>query len=308
MKKILYLNHKPSQCGVYDFGQSTGEVLPASQKFQFIYAEVSSAAEAHAEVVKHEPQAILLNWHPSTMPWLRDAVASAWCRPIGTSCHDACYPAITHAHLHLDPTFPECWEHFRIGRLIPKYEAPDQPPHEVPVIGSFGFGFGHKGFHRLVGLVNQEFDSAVIRLHMAAATFGDTEGGSARQLADLCRVTCKPGITLEVTHDYMSRPELLDWLAGNTVNCFLYDTMYATRGIASVADLALAVRRPIAISQSWGFRHMTVAKDLISIEASSLRDIIARGNEPLKQFQEAWTDLNLIRDYERVAEFLTRAS
>lgn len=306
MKTILYLNHSEQRCGVYQLGAAAGKALQSSQVFRFIYSEVNSAADAHAAVLDHLPDAILYNWHPSTMAWLCDEVVTRFARPVGVACHDTPYPRIAHAHMHLDPTFPECWEHFRIRRLVPEFRPPEtDKTSTVPVIGSFGFGFCNKGFSRLVEQVNQEFDKAVIRLHIPAASFGDADGGHARAIVTHCRALCKAGIEIQASHEFLEADELLDWLAGNSINCFFYDVMYG-RGISSAADLALAVRRPIAISQSWMFRHMMRAADQISIEASTIRAIMARGDEPLRAFREEWREANVVADYERVAAFLTR--
>lgn len=305
MRPILFLNHKAERCGVYQLGASTAEVLTASEKFRFEYAEVTTLAEAQAAVQQYLPDAMLCNWHPATMPWLCDHAVACFARPVGVMCHDSPYPGIAHAHLHLDPTFPECWEHFRIGRLVPEFTNPTPAVHETPVIGSFGFGFGNKGFARLVERVNHEFDHAVIRFHIPPASYGDPVADSARAIADHCRQLCKSSITLEASHEFLSRPELLAWLSHNTLNCFLYDVMYG-RGVSSVIDLALAAGPPIAITQSWMFRHLMPIRDLISVEETSLRSIIDRGDEPLRSFRTQWSPANLIRDYERVAAFLTR--
>lgn len=305
MKTILYLNHQERQCGVYQLGKATGDALQGSQQYRFVYAEVASLAQAHEALTDCLPDALICNWHPSTMPWLNDDAVASFRRPVGTACHDQPFPRISHAHLHLDPTFPECWEHFRIRRLVPQFPAPQPVPSDVPVIGSFGFGFGNKGFERLATQVNQEFDAAVIRLQISHASYGDPHGTAARDIVERCRQLCKPGVTVEAGHDFLTRDELLHWLAGNSINCFFYDVMYG-RGISSATDLALAVGRPIAISQSWMFRHLMRAADQISIEASTIRDILQRGDEPLRQFRDDWCEANVIADYERVAAFLTR--
>ena len=306
MKTILYLNHQEVRCGVYQLGAATGEALQKSLVYRFVYVEVANSTHAYEAIDACQPAAIICNWHPSTMGWLCNNVVKKFSRPIGVTCHDVPYPHIAHAHLHLDPTFPECWERFRVRRLVPEFTPPLMDHGlEQPVIGSFGFGFGNKGFERLVQRVNAEFTAATVRLHIAGASFGDPNGTSARAVAERCLRMCKPGISLVASHEFMTRVELLNWLACNSINCFFYDVMYG-RGVSSVIDLALAVQRPIAITQSWMFRHLMNAKQEISIECRDLKDILAGGDAPLIPYRNDWNAANVVSDYERVADFLTK--
>ena len=94
----------------------------------------------------------------------------------------------------------------------------------------------------------------------------------------------------------------MNWLAGNSVNCFFYDE-FRGRGISSVIDFALSARRPIAISHSNMFRHIKDASPTILIEQSSLKKIIANGIDPLRPFLDRWNDVDLTAGYDNAIDY-----
>ena len=203
-----------------------------------------------------------------------------------------------------------------------------------------GFATHGKGFERLIIAVQEEFDEAIIRLHIPAGDFADT---SVADLVARCReLIRKDGIKLVTSHEFLHKTELLDFLAQNTLNCFFYDKCEG-RGISSAIENALAVRKPLAITRSNMFRHVlsgnsSVAEPPICIEPDgdrhisvkdkfyirfkrrqysatannelplhwflppqpSLKQIIEHDLEPLLPFYDLWSELNLIKDYERI--------
>jgi hypothetical protein len=179
----------------------------------------------------------------------------------------------------------------------------DAPVPAGVVVGAFGFCLGDKGLGRLVDLVAAEFpDGATLRLRMPAAAYGDPDGAGARWWADHCRERCPPHVRLEVSHDFLPEPELLSWLAGNSVNTLLYGTEYG-RGCSSALDLVLAVPRPVALSDSWMFRHVTAfTREPVLGPGNTLRDILTRGAAVSGQFRARWTPEVLRGQYEEALD------
>ena len=183
--------------------------------------------------------------------------------------------------------------------MLPDYTNRSPEP-DIPTVGCFGFGTQGKGFDKVVSRVQEEYDRAIIRLHMPVATFGDPTGAGVAKAEQQCRaLVVKPGIELRITHDFLSTEQLLDFLAANTINAFFYDEIKG-RGISSVTDHALAAGRPVAINRCSMFRHLFPARPSIVVDDSSLREIAAQGLAPLRPFREEWTDADLIWDYERI--------
>jgi hypothetical protein len=222
---------------------------------------------------------------------------------------DSTVPDLFDAYLAQDPSLirrnPVVWP---TQRLLLAYEGKVQPPARV-TIGSFGFGYFGKGFRELVQRVNEEFDEADVRLHIPSNDIIDLDGNNARQLAQIAMAQeLKPGIRVLVDHDFFTKDELLDFLAGNTLNAFFYDPVTRPAlGISSVIDYALAVRRPLALTPSGMFRHVLDASPPITIDRASLREIISNGTGPLEQFYERWSPRSFVEDYERIFDEIFEA-
>lgn len=304
---ILFVSHKPSQCGVHQFGLATAAVLRKSNKYDFRYIECASARELQTAVKQTAPAVVIFNYHPATMSWMNRSLARGRRLPFIGIFHevtqesaDSVNTELFDFHIAPDPTLllrnPIV---FKTGRLVPRYVNEHALP-EIPTIGSFGFGTPGKGFEALVQRVQAEFDTAIVRLHIPAASFADKDGANARSIAARCRsLITKPGITLETSHDFRGTNEILEFLSRNSLNAFLYEHLQG-RGISSAVDLALGVGRPIALSMSSMFRHVLAAKPSIVVDKSSLREIISRGTAPLAPYVREWSEENLRWDYERI--------
>ncbi|MGH9906920.1 MAG: hypothetical protein ACRD8U_15220, partial [Pyrinomonadaceae bacterium] len=71
LDRILLVTHKQRVCGVHEFGISVAEALKKSAKYAFIYAECSNPEELSAFVENEAPKAVIYNYYPSTLPWLK---------------------------------------------------------------------------------------------------------------------------------------------------------------------------------------------------------------------------------------------
>lgn len=304
---VLYVNSKEPNCGVYQFGRAIATALGKSTTFRFDYCEVDSAAALADAVKASRPVAVCYNYNPLTMPWVKRRAIAGFAGPqIGTiheitqAAADAATDLVFDYHVAPDPTLllknPLV---FKTGRLLAAYQNKFPVPQR-PVIGTWGFGYSGKGFEQVVRAVQQEFDEAVIRIHIPVSPYMDPQGKQTAEIADRCRaLVVKPGIELSITHDFLAPEAMLDFLARNSLNAFFYAENRG-RGISSVLDMALAVDRPIALTRSTMFRHVFDARPSIFVEDRSLKDIMASGTEPLRRFKNEWTPENLAWDYERV--------
>jgi SAM-dependent methyltransferase len=309
LKKVLFVSHKETYCGVYQYGVNVAKSLTKSKKYSFVYVECSKPEEFLHAVNSTQPSAIIYNYHPLTLPWLNEKIVKKVSVPhiqimheVSQEVADLADASLFQFHIASDPTLqinnPIV---FKTGRLVPAYVNTYKLP-EVATIGSFGFGLQGKGFESLVMTVQQEYDQAVIRLHIPFAAFGDSNGENALATAQRCKdLLIKPGIKLLLNHEFLAETQLLDFLAKNTLNAFFYEK-YQGRGLSSVIDYALAVQRPIAITRSNMFRHILSAKPSVCIEDSSLKQIIDNGIAPISSFSNEWNEANLIWDYERILD------
>lgn len=312
MKTILFVSHSSERCGIYQFGKNTAQALSKSGRYQFCYVECSrtdfGAFELLKAIATYTPDVILYNWHPLVLPWVNDQLYGIIFRHYPNIKHltivheylDNCTCSFKwmDGYIHIDPYFVEYQNHYRVGRLIPKYQSKEHSIGKIR-IGSFGFAYKDKNYKRVIEQVNAEFDHATIRLHIPYTHFVNPE--KAKEMAKECQQLAKPGITIESTHQFLSQEALLDWLAQNTINCFFFDRCEG-RGISSSIDYALAVKRPIAITDSYMFRHVSKTTPSIVIGHTTLKDIIDNGIRPLEKFYKEWTEENLIKDYERIMD------
>lgn len=305
MKNILFLNHKQKQCGVYQYGYRSAMILKKSRKYNFIYCEIENETELVQSIEAHNPSAIIYNYVSATMGWLnKDILLNFKNIPHYGIYHEG------NEHLNgafdkyiiIDSTFVDSDKRYSIPRpLFEGYQTTNIIP-SIPTIGSFGFGFHNKGFENLVKLVNKEFDEAIIRLHIPSAFYGDASGDIYKSIAYACQShITKPGINLSITHDFLTDHQVLEFLSGNTVNAFLYDNMVG-RGLSSVIDYALSVRRPIAITNSYMFRHISNANPSICIEKVSLHEIMNRSGEELNQYRDIYSNEKFIAKYEQIMD------
>jgi hypothetical protein len=300
MDTVLFINHSQKACGVYQFGYHIGKVLENSKQFNIKYLECNFSEELRAHINVLSPTTIIYNFYPSTLGWCVD--------------FPKVYPTIKHIiirhepepwglplgfqEIYSDPTEPEIPGKWKTGRLVNAYTNP-YPVPDIPTFGSFGFVFG-KSFGWVIQLVEKEYDTAIINLHIPAAFFGDSNGvGARKSAADALTYKTKLGIQVNITHEFLEPPDLIDFLARNSMNIFCYSENWG-RGISSTIDYALTVRRPIAITNSRQFKHLDGIKSRICIDYTSLKDNLLQGNSPLEIYQQAWSAENLLHTYERI--------
>lgn len=331
-KKVLFVTHKPKQCGVYEFGKNLFNIIDSSAKYKFIKAECESLTELDSMINSHTPAVIIYNYHPSVLPWLSsrlgkgihqnkiagiNAIQIGIIHEITQSVADSATAyrnrfilghsqktmnALFDFYVAADPTLllknPLV---YKTGRLIPEFSKQVETP-AITTIGSFGFASPKKGFEKLVERVQEEFDEAVIRINIPSADFVDKDGANAKRIADNCqRLITKPSIKLEISHQFLKDDELLEFLAGNSMNVFMYEDT-GGRGLSSAVDTALAVKKPVAVSRCPMFRHLLNTNPSICTDTNSLKMILANGFSPLEKNIEDWTIDNLRWDYERVLD------
>jgi len=306
---ILLISSKKEYDYIYQCGLNISEALQKSSRYSLVYAECSNPEELRYSVNAANPSAIIYNDYQATMPWLNKQITKQFHAPqlrimqeVTQSEADKVTNEVFDFHLCPDPNLSENNPLvFRTPRLIPPYINIKKIP-DIITIGGLGFGFENDGFEKLIEVVQQEFDRARIILNISALD-NDMQLGLRALATDYrCRkLIKKPGIKLTINHKFLSKPNLLNFLANNTINAFFYDTN-KDRGISSVIDYALAVQRPIAVTKYGMFRHIANAMPSICIENSTLMQIIKNDIVPLVPFYNDWSEANFIICYEKILD------
>lgn len=306
---VLFVSYEEQQCGVYQYGKNLFNAISRSQRYDFHYAAVKNFEEIDSQVKKLNCEAIIYNYHPQTLKFINPNLKRRYKQVNIALMHDMTQaeadkmPDKFFQHYVMgDPTLIENNPGvFKTGRLILPYSNTMKLP-EVVTIGTFGFSVGSKGYQRLIDVVQDNFDEAIIRIHIPSNGILDAEGLAARQLVEECRQRVrKPGIQIQPSHDFLDQHALLDFLAENTINAFLYDYIKSS-SISSSTDHALAVRRPVVITKCVMFRHIESLYPPITIEDSSLREIIKNGIEPFSHLYHLWNEDNLRAEYENILD------
>jgi hypothetical protein len=306
---IVFATHSQQQCGVHQFGRQIFKALQGSSKYEFVYCEVNGPSELREAIFEHNASAVIVNFHPATIGWA--AGRPVWFLQIPSigimhemtdALADQTDDALFDYYIFHDPSAETRNPlFFTSGRLIHPTSRSVAAPTRVTV-GSFGFATAGKGFEAVAARAHAEFDDCLIRFNIPSSEFCDKDGSQARIVADRCRsIITKPGVQIEVTHDFMDLDGVENFLAGNSINAFFYDEQDG-RGISSATDLALSARRPIAARRTSMVRHMFGAQPSIFIEERSLREIAESGVAPLQPFIDRWTADNVRLDYEKMLD------
>lgn len=305
----LFVNHKGRRCGVYQFGRRLyQEVLSPSLEIRWQLVETDNLAMLAEHVRELAPDFVLLNYHPLTLGFVDSPELRRWGPAILAIAHEfdqqtADCLDLPFADFALCPDpgiVPRNPIVLPVTRFIPAPVVPASGPPEVFTVGSFGFATPEKGFERLCALVDKELDRARIRINIPAH---DSQAlvpqSQIDAIVESCRAAItKPGIELDITHDFLDDEALMRFLSENTINAFLY-TAGRGRGISSVVDHALASGRPLAVSGSPMFRNVLALNPSISVEERTLSAIAAGGTAPLAPLLRDYSAENARKSWQR---------
>lgn len=292
MVRILFINCEKAQCSIWNSGLMVYHALKLSSNCQIDYVEVDRTMR----LIPADYDVFMFNYHPATMGWLdtqcirrlKGIKLTVVLEMLPNDPFPSCPRDVFDGYVVLDPTM-QCEDSrvFAFPRPLEMTYEPQKayvdPP--VPVIGTFGFATRGKGFEKVVDAVNKEFDAAIVRINIPHGTYVEKSEAYAKELAEACVARAKPGIDVRVTHDYMTKQQLVDWCSENTLNCFLYDRNMA--GLAATTDQAVMSMRPLAVSQNDTFRHVT--HYLRPYPDWSLRESIANSVEGVAKMKADWS-------------------
>lgn len=283
--KILFINNKTAQCGVFQYGKNMYDGICKSKLYKIDYIEIDKF-----NINYDNYDVLLFNYHPATMPYLNEEIISIINKDKVTIsiAHDNCLLNFKY-YIVPDPTFISCNNKFKIGRLLFDYSG-DYSINNVPIIGTFGLARGGKGFEKIVDRVLSEFNDFIVNIHIPESTYCPS--------SVVNKITNMYGndTRINITSQYLHNSELLKFLASNDINLFMYDR-HEGCGISSVIDYALSVKRPIGITNSYMFRH--IIKSNILLENNTIKNIMDLGTLPLQEFYN-WNEENFILEFENI--------
>jgi hypothetical protein len=310
MKKVIFVNHKVKNCGVYQYGKRVFDICKKSKKVNFDYIEVDSEDEFFSYVKVKIPDVLIYNYVPSTMPWINFNVLNKIKKlkiKQGNIIHNCRYGEFDF-YLHQDPYYIDNQNNFSLPRPLfeytPKNSNNRMDIDDIIKIGTFGFAGKHKFFNEICRLVSEEFTHKKIQLNFHI-TEGFYCGDSIDEIKNSCNIDSKfKNIELTITDNFLTDEEILNFLHNNDLNVFFYDDYSFYNGISSSIDYALSVKKPIAICKSNMFSHILDTKPSICVEEMDLYDIIKNGFVPLEKKYNSWSHEKFIHSIENIISLI----
>lgn len=300
--KLLFINHSEEKCGVYQHGKRLAEIFSKDPRYTLVYREIDSSEQLINLCRSESPEFIFYNWNLYTITWLTPEIVSTIKSEFQSKQmlfqHEGGNPRSfpVDAIVMADMSEDENSKIFSLPRALFEVEFKKPLKNDKITIGSFGFGFDHKGFDRVCLKVQREFEEAVINLHLTAAFYGDGSGAIRDSMIAKCnQMIYSPKVELNITTNFISDEELLNFLHGNDINLFMYDAMPGRTGISSVIDYAISAEKPFGVTHSSMFRHVLAERPSINVEDNSISSIIDGGNEPSLHFKNIWSN-QVLRD------------
>jgi len=168
----------------------------------------------------------------------------------------------------------------------------------IPIFGSFGFGFDFKGFDKIIKLVNEQYDQAIIKIVIPEGDFViDTKNLNNKRVHEFSQINKKNNIKIMVITDFFTNEDILYFLNKNTMNIFLYDYLEG-RSISSTIDYAISVKKPLGISDSLMFRH--IYSDEICLYKNSIEKCLKNSTKYCNKFLIEYSHGNMINKFKEI--------
>lgn len=305
--KVLLVSHHQELCGIYQYGKRLGRVLGQGNQYEFKYLETNSAEPFLNVLSEYDPDFIIYNWHVSTLSWLTPSITYSINKKQLIFHHENDLPYHLNADGYIMANMQEAplARMYGLPRIIFDFPLLNVEQNLIPTIGSFGFGFENKGFDNLCRRVSDEFDEAILNLHITSAFFGDRHGEMARSISDRCMAAVSnPKIKLNITNNFIPDEEIVKFLNRNDINIFLYN-FEEGRGLSSAVDYAVSAEKPFGITSSSMFKHVLSEFPELNLDNHSIKDVIAYGNKPSLHFKDAWSAQRVINKFYKILEELS---
>ena len=304
MKGIFY-NSRKATCSIWESGIMVYNCLKQSPYYQLDYSE--------DRIFNYSYDFVVYNHHYWVNPWITKEMVTQFTKPIYCIVTEitqgdnpmSMTPDFYTAYILLDPTIddlPGCGR-YGFPRPLEPLETPETPQTtETPVIGSFGFATDGKRWDLIVKQVNQEFDRALIRFNIPLGTYVDPSihQQNIEQIRQSSQqYMTKPDIQLQITHDNLTKSQLIEWCRNNTVNVFFYQR--DTSGLAAVIDQAVSSRRPLLVNHNHAFRH--VHKYLPQYPDINLKQTIDNTQSIVAQMAQDWSQKAFMDKFNNIMRY-----
>ena len=290
----LFINSKQANCSIYESGIMCYNALKKSTLYTLDYSEASISDSYNFYIFNYHY--IVLNdinsFLLSQLPGLKIAIVTEV-----DEYNPLIYtPDIFDLYVVIDPTITESDRIYSFPRPLEEFNNNNIVKSDI-IIGSFGFLTDGKRFDWIVDAVENEFDNAKIRFNFPKGTYVQSATYNKNYEAILNRInSVKNGITVEISTDYMSKPDLMKWCSDNTLNCFFYDRQIP--GLSAITDQAISSGSPLSVNNNSTFRH--ILKYIKPYPEWSLAYSIENSKDIIQNIKMDWSIESFYKKFELI--------
>lgn len=310
MAKGLFINQGKSNCSIYESGLMIKNVLNTlPEGYTLDYMETDRRFKCFYLKLKYD--FYIINWHPATLPVPRHLINNlrglkiAIVLEVSPTSSLPVTPDYFDAYMVIDPTkekvgkiypFPRPLE---VANIIKPLLYPDRV-----VIGGFGLvcptgdALAYKRFYEVIENANK-IKNSLVRFNFPVGTYTGIPASMLVDYAKSLKEVAKNGTEVLITHNYMTKPELIAWCSENTANAFPYyrDNMI---GLSAVTDQAISAGRPLIVTGCNTFRH--IHKYINYYPKQTYEKLIATTLPGVLKMQEDWSPDNFKRTFRQLLQ------
>jgi len=295
MLRGIYYNQKPAICSIYESGLMCYNALKLSDKYSLEYCDEPQLQESDYDFTVFNFHHITNNW---MLPFVHQCKGPTFTivTEVGHDSNPMPYTSQSfNYYMILDPTIIDTETIFGFPRPLELATVRKKENNNI-VIGSFGLPTPGKNWEEIVTRTQDEFNEALIRFNIPHASYVPMTQREIDRIIYSCnRLIVKPNINLQITNDYMSKEELIDWCSQNTINVFLYNRNQT--GMSATTDQAIASGRPILVSKNDAFRHVL---QYLHPYPSTIKEAIETTLPAVRQMQKDWSPIQFARKFENI--------
>lgn len=267
MKRGVFINQTKANCSIYESGLMIKDCLVDSEEYTLDYVETDAELVQFYSSYNPPYDFHIINWHPHTLPISRSnldrlAAKIAIILEVGHGTGMIDYipmtPPLFDAYAIIDPTKERKETYFPLPRPILRLPTKELLSKDKLVLGSFGLFnkqfTNEKRFEQIIFSANESGRECIVRINLPFAHYTYTTLSEIMQYGNRLKELAKSNVEVIITHDYMTREQLVEWLSEHTMNCFPY---YRNRaGLSAVTDQAISAGRAIMTTECNTFRHL----------------------------------------------------
>lgn len=305
MRGIFY-NSKEALCSIWESGKMVYNSLKKSSHYTLDYSEEQQLDFSYDFAI--------FNQHFTVNNWMNESIIREFNKPtfcivteISFSQNPvSCSPDYFSHYIVLDPTINETENIHAFCRPLEDFDLSNEDKklidYDVPKIFSFGFATLGKEWHKIVELVQNDYDEAFIHFNIPKGSY-IPDSMQTEQIniikKNISAVLKKPGIFIKITSDNYSKEELIELCSKKTINCFFYNRQHLfSSGLSAVTDQAISSGRPLFVTSDCTFRH--IHKYIDCYPNIGIKDAIEKTRDGVLSMKSDWSTKNFLMKFEKI--------